>query len=238
MIYNIYQKLHEKYKENIYYIILQLKFKNIENLKFTKKTYKVFNLFKPDYNNGISKWISREDIDNIPELYTGNNGVMRYGVFKGVTLYKWDIKKDNNKITHFKTVGYSDNILHNRPIRYDIRKFYKGKPCVLCGTKSSLVCDHKNDLYNDPRVLSTETQTKEDFQSLCNSCNLRKRAVSNWTKDNNTRFSATKIPQFKSFGIDFIYGDETFDINDPNAMKGTYYYDPVEFWKVINKLFN
>jgi len=38
----------------------------------------------------------------------------------------------------------------------------------------------------------------------------------------------------KSFGINFIEGDETFDINDINAMKGTFWYDPVEFMKNIS----
>ena len=35
------------------------------------------------------------------------------------------------------------------------------------------------------------------------------------------------------FQIDFIEGDETFNIKDPNAMKGTFWYDPIEFIKFI-----
>ena len=31
--------------------------------------------------------------------------------------------------------------------------------------------------------------------------------------------------------MDFIEGDETFDPKDPNAMVGTYWYDPVLFLK-------
>jgi hypothetical protein len=47
------------------------------------------------------------------------------------------------------------------------------------------------------------------------------------------RYGATNIPSLSVFGVDFIQGDETFDINDPNAMVGTYWYDPIAFIKEI-----
>ncbi len=123
----------------------------------------------------------------------------------------------------------------SRPIRGDIKKHYLKLSCVICGSSSNLVCDHKNDLYNDPRVLDTKTQTLDDFQSLCNSCNLRKRAISILTINENKRFGATRLKQFEVFGIDFIQGDESFDKNDINAMVGTYWYDPVYFMKQLKQ---
>ena len=47
------------------------------------------------------------------------------------------------------------------------------------------------------------------------------------------RYGATQIPQIACFGIDFISGDDTFDPDDPDAMVGTYWYDPVEFMKQL-----
>ena len=82
--------------------------------------------------------------------------------------------------------------------------------------------------------MNINTQTKEDFQPLCNSCNLRKRQVCKKSKELGKRYKATKIPILKIFGIDFIKGDETLDLHNPNAMEGTYWYDPIEFMKVIN----
>ena len=105
--------------------------------------------------------------------------------------------------------------------------------CVVCGSKSDLVTDHKNDLYNDSRVLNETTQTVDDFQCLCNHCNLQKRQVSKKTKETMTRYPATKIPGLAVFGIDFIEGNATLDLNDPKAMVGTYWYDPVAFMKAI-----
>jgi hypothetical protein len=49
------------------------------------------------------------------------------------------------------------------------------------------------------------------------------------------RYGATNISSLSVFGIDFINGDETYDISDINAMKGTYWYDPVQFMKILKE---
>ena len=40
----------------------------------------------------------------------------------------------------------------------------------------------------------------------------------------------------KVFGINFINGDETYNPDDVDAMKGTYWYDPVAFMKGIKNM--
>jgi hypothetical protein len=146
-------------------------------------------------------------------------------------------KDKGNKIQYIGIFGLKDN-KNLRPIREDIKKYWKNFPCCSCGRNSDLICDHKNDLYNDPRVLHRKTQKKEDFQSLCNQCNLLKRQISKNTKKTGKRYGATNIPMLKVFGIDFIEGDETYDPDDIDAMKGTYWYDPVAFMEGIQKTFN
>lgn len=121
-----------------------------------------------------------------------------------------------------------------RPIRADIRATVCAKSCVVCGTTAT-ICDHKNDLYNDPRVLSTATQTLDDFQPLCNHCNLQKRQVAKKTRETGKRYGATNIAQLALFGIDFLEGDESFDPADPKAMVGTYWYDPLAFLAEIKR---
>ena len=195
-------------------------------------------LFQPN-ELGISNWIEKEEIEKNPKLAWGNNGVFRHGVFKGDNRYIWEKYPITGKIKKLRTNGFSDNYLngHKRYIRKDIRKYYKNQPCVACGELSPLllVCDHKNDLYNDQRVLNNETQTLEDFQSLCNSCNLKKRQICKKTKETCKRYSAKNIPSLAEFGVDFIEGDETFDETDINAMVGTYWHDPVKFNRHIYK---
>ncbi len=152
------------------------------------------------------------------------------------------IYKTNRKATNGNESGVVGFIVHypntekniSHPIREDIKKYHKGFPCCICGSGKT-VCDHKNDLYNDDRVLNSDTQTKEDFQSLCNKCNLRKRAVSNKMKSENKR---QPPPPFirDCYGIDFTQGDETFDPDDVNATVGTYWHDPPAFLKECHKM--
>jgi hypothetical protein len=139
-----------------------------------------------------------------------------------------------NKITHIKIYGVQNKEIFTRRIREDIRKYYANSVCVVCG-RSDVEIDHKNGLYNDPRVLTLETQTIDDFQPLCQHCNLQKRQSMVYSKETGKRYPATKIPQLKIFEIDFVDGGEAYDINDPNAMNGTYWYDPVSFMKEIKK---
>lgn len=197
----------------------------------------VNNIFKPD-ENGVSKWIDRETLDKSDLKWS--NGLMRQFIAFGDKRFIWEAKRvkgSQSKITALRTVGFSENYLHgaSRPIRDDIRKHHIQMGCVACGSKSNLVTDHKNDLYNDPRVLDRNTQTIDDFQCLCNACNLRKRSVARKTRETGKRIKATTIPTLAVFGIEFIDGDETYDPKDINAMKGTYWYDPVEFMKKVKE---
>lgn len=199
----------------------------------SKKTKMVDQYFNPN-EDGVSEWVSREELQLTP-LGWGNNGVFRHGVFQGDTRYIWEKYPLKGPIQKIKTTGFSSDYLygHKRPIRDDIHKHHKSMGCVVCGSKSALVTDHKNDLYNDPRVLNNNTQTIDDFQCLCNHCNLQKRQISKMTLEENKRIGATTIPSLAIFGIDFIEGDETIDITDINAMKGTYWYDPIAFMNYI-----
>jgi 5-methylcytosine-specific restriction endonuclease McrA len=206
-------------------------------MNFSKKNAKKQNLvievFQPN-SLGYSKWVERETWEET-DLNYGKNGNARGGIYFNDKRFIWKVQRGKQqKVIKLRTFGYSDNILYgaSRPIRKDIDEFHKRKgACVVCGKKSSLVTDHKNDLYNDPRVLSVKTQTIDDFQCLCNSCNLQKRQVSKETKKNKKRYGATNIPSLELYGIDFIEGDESFDEKNINAMVGTYWYDPVAFIK-------
>lgn len=195
-------------------------------------------LFSPD-ENGFSDWIDTARFDEAG-LTWGTNGNMRHGTPWGDTRYTWDTRNVNGgrRVTHLRMTGHNQGITNtNRPIRDDIRAELSTRPCVVCGSRSSIIIDHKNDLYNDQRVLNSRTQTIDDFQSLCNHCNLQKRQTSVETRTTNRRYPATRIPSVAVFGIDFTCGDENYDPSDPNAMLGTYWYDPVAFMQAIkNKL--
>jgi hypothetical protein len=166
------------------------------------------------------------------------NEIAKEEIEKEVKIYREENKLSHNKgtaIELIKTYGKFNKKNLRPPIKQSIRNYYKNKPCVVCETHSIEV-DHKNDLYNDPRVLNIDTQIIDDFQPLCKHCNDKKRNCKEKMLQTNKRYGATNIPQFKHFGIDFIEGDETLDKNDPNTLVGSYWYDPVAFTKGIKKI--
>lgn len=123
-----------------------------------------------------------------------------------------------------------------RMIRKDIRDAICKLACVVCGCTTNIECDHKNDLYNDPRVMNPSTQVMDDFQPLCKHCNDQKRQVVKKTKELGKRYGATNIPSLKALGApDFTVGTEYFDSKSISALVGTYWYDPVDFMNRVRK---
>jgi 5-methylcytosine-specific restriction endonuclease McrA len=150
---------------------------------------------------------------------------------------KFNLKDNKNTgILYIGVFGIKNKKKYDRGIHHKIVEYFKNKSCCVCGSNTNIEIDHKNDLYNDPRVLNKETQEQNDFQALCKHCNDQKRQVNKKMRQTKKRYGATNIPSLKPFGIDFIKGDETYDINDSNTMVGTYWYDPVEFNKEIIKI--
>ena len=152
--------------------------------------------------------------------------------------YKQDKSSSGTKIIALMYCGkidHEDTLKIRKCIRPDIIKYYKKKCCCVCGNRK-VECDHKNDLYNDKRVLNIETQRLEDFQSLCRHCNALKRQHKKEMLDTGKRYGATRIPSLEHFGIDFFIGNEFFNVDDENALIGTYWYDPIEFMKQLKTI--
>jgi len=140
-----------------------------------------------------------------------------------------DIKK-GNKIQYIKTFGLQSDPKHlSRAVRKDIKDIIKKRRCVNCGTSRDIEVDHKNGLYNNPRVLNTITQTLDDFQALCKKCNCLKRQAYIEMEKTGIRPPARILPQYEHCRFDYTCGDATWDPKDVNAMVGTYWYDPVNF---------
>lgn len=132
------------------------------------------------------------------------------------------------KIQFIKLHGFQNQeYLH--PIASYIRTIYQNKACVVCGSRNDTVVDHKNGLYNDPRVLNIELQSIDDFQVLCNHCNLQKRQTIKKMKKSGKRYPATSIPSIAMFNVDFTDGTANYDPLDPKWGVGTYWNDPIEF---------
>jgi hypothetical protein len=182
------------------------------------------------YGNGSIKNYSMDLDNSIPDdLF--NNFIKENGTTKkeiiGVFFYS-EIKEN-----------------FNRPIKESILNEIRSKKCVSCGTNSEIICDHKNDLYNDPRVLDTKTQLLSDFQPLCNHCNLQKRQIAKQESEyylsdpDEAKVYAIKDiwEKYKIYPFEFTWENKKYNPDDIECKVGTYWYDPVEFEKnILNKL--
>jgi hypothetical protein len=204
------------------------------------KLEEFYKIFKPDKITGISRIVKREELKGtLLDFGVNGNGRPSPGGIKyfNINNYYWDVCRagngDSGKLLSFQTTGYDYTEKYSRNIRKDIKKNLLSKYtcCIICGSGSNLRVDHKNGYYNNPKALMKETQEEEDFQVLCNGCNLKKRSWNKKEMELEKRIPATSIPLLEFFGIDFIEGDETLDSSNPDACKGTYYYDPIEFIK-------
>lgn len=168
------------------------------------------------YSNKEPKIYSENDDDAIPpeilkEFLETNKGTGIIGIF----VFS---KRENNQ---------------KRPINKMIHKEITSKSCVICGTKTDIICDHKNDLYNDERVLDSKTQNIDDFQPLCNHCNLQKRQVCKQETQTQKIYSAKNIARYQQYSFEFPWERKVFDKTDIYCKNDTYWFDPVEFDKKI-----
>lgn len=207
--------------------------------------------------NNFTKILSTIEIkEKYSELYWGGNGVgdrwagkkFNYSVIyskKKPCLYSEnnDDKIPQEILEKFlknnKGIGIIGIFVHskrtnnqNRQIRKNIHKEITGLSCVVCGTQNT-ICDHKNDLYNDSRVLNNNTQIIDDFQPLCNHCNLQKREICKMERQTMKLYSAKNIQRYKIYPFEFPWEKKVFDINDIYCKDGTYWFDPVEFDRKI-----
>ena len=208
--------------------------------------------------NNFTNILSTYDIKSkYPELFWGGNGVgdrwankrFNYSVIKSNKSTSLYSENEDDTIPEQLLAAFLENNKGNgiigiyvhskrtniekRPIEYNIKKEIANKSCVVCGTKTSIVCDHKNDLYNDERILNIKLQSITDFQSLCNHCNLQKRQVCRDEFKDGKIYSAKNIERYKQYPFEFPWEKKVFDKNDIYCKNDTYWFDPVEFNRKI-----
>ena len=187
---------------------------------------KLIDLVKKLSNN-YTTIISREILYEYKELNWGNNGIgdrwankkFNYTLIyytKKIKTYSENINDTIDEITlnnFIKTYKSSNKgiigifvhslklnkIIH--PISKNILLKIKSQNCVSCGSSNDIICDHKNDFYNNKRVLKIQTQKLSDFQPLCNHCNLLKRQINKNEKNINKLFSAKEMQKISNLSF-------------------------------------
>ena len=204
-------------------------------------------------SNQFTKIISITEIKKYPKLYWGGNGVgdrwvnkkFNYSVVYSNKSPKQYSENDTDEIPSDVLQSFLDTNkgtgiigiyvyskktnIRKRPICPKISKLIKTNECVVCGSKTEIVCDHKNDLYNDERVLQLSTQKPDDFQPLCNHCNLQKRQICKEEEQHHKIYSAKHFKRYKIYPFEFPWEKKVFDKTDISCKNDTFWFDPVEF---------
>jgi len=205
--------------------------------RFLNKKYNYLVIYK---NRRMKQYIFNSNIDD--SIHS------RLECIKcNLDIYNFFELNDNFNSVKSGIVGiyiYNPNIFSieqctniHRPISKKIIDYYKKISCVVCGSNTDLICDHKNDYYNDIRVLHIKTQRVDDFQSLCNHCNLQKRQICKKEKETQIIYNARiQHPIFRETykHIKFPWEFKTFDINNIYTKYDTYWYDPIEYQRKIH----
>jgi len=144
-------------------------------------------------SNNFTKIITIEEIKNNKSIYWGGNGVgNRFAnkLFNYELIYKnkktkkysendtdiineellkkyYDLYKSKKYYGIIGIFIFSKRLnIEKRPIRKDIKKIIKNQSCVSCGSNLDIICDHKNDLYNDKEVLDSKKQKVFDIKDI------------------------------------------------------------------------
>ena len=183
-------------------------------------------------NNGIgNRWLNGKFNYTVIysnkkfKTYSDNEEKVDNNIILGSNLFDKNQKGIVGIIVHSKRIKQKTK----RCINNQIREQLKYHCCVICGSSSDLIIDHKNDMYNDDRIENTKLQLVDDFQVLCNHCNLQKRQISKNEKNNKKLYSAKNIPIYKIYNFEFPWEKKNFDENDIDCKKDTFWYDPIEF---------
>lgn len=233
----------------------------MSKIKIIFDEYNIYELVS-SLSCNYTKIIHRDELKDYKDLDWGNNGVgdrWAKKKFNYTVIYKnktktysenLEDKVDDNLVESFQLINNKTNMtgiigifVHSiknknnskRLINKDISRCIKSNPCVSCGSTNDIVCDHKNDLYNDERVLDIYSQSIDDFQPLCNHCNLQKRQICKEEKENKKLYSAKRFRKYSIFPFEFPWEKKNFDLSDIDTKKDSYWYDPVEFNNKIYK---
>lgn len=179
-------------------------------------------LANPDLGLGESDWVCFEEH---PELSTSNGSgwsrgdVVRHGGRSYVVEKERKGKGETGKIVAMRCVRYSDSARSdsaNFAVPTHVKAHFKGHRCVQTLAREIEV-DHKNGRYD------ADATDADDFQPLCRSSNLVKRAECKKCRNSGSRFDARDL----GFPIGWIEGGELFE--KPRGCHGCYLHDIKRF---------
>lgn len=173
---------------------------------------------------GVSKKIYATDfVGKYSKLRSGNGYKWPEGL---LGKYKFE-RGGRGDDWWIKLTGHCNNEF-NRGIRQDIVSLILQRVCEHTGynnlTSDKLEVDHRNGRYNDPKVLSEESQSLDDFMCLSRRANLQKRSDCKNCKKTGRRFDARLL----GYPLGWTSGNEIHN-GTPEGCEGCYWFGPIKF---------
>lgn len=185
-------------------------------------------LAQPD-ENGISRWVFYHEWATIG--LSTSNGCQWCQKDRGVGeeyLFEkqYAVINGHRRVSAIRLMGLkvkkTDAEFRDHSIPTNIRKMIIAQPSAILHVHSQNECDHKDGRYSNK---STELK---DFQCLSKAENDAKRQHCKVCRETGCRFRASAL----GYSVDYIAGDERAD----NCI-GCYWYDPIQFNKIISQNF-
>ncbi len=179
---------------------------------------------------GFSQPIKMDDLVKLHHSFRTTNGGDWCRSNQGYLGSKYIIEriKEGNKISAVKADGFNKNTTINQTIRSDISKNIKSKRCAILDISTNIECDHKDGMKDDWRLNDVSLQEIDDFQPLSKTANDAKRQHCKKCKETGIRYDARRL----GYSEPYVLGNER-----SKTCVGCYWYDPVEFNKIISKNF-
>lgn len=164
---NLFKNKIYKYKNNIPYITMNEDIVSLINRLSSNNTQVISSEELNKYpklscsKNGTGdRWANKKF--NYTSIYGNKKANKTYSENESDNKYNETIElfKKNNINNSTKIIGifvHSERLNRiTRPINKSIRAKIICKACVSCGSHNDIICDHKNDIYNNNRVLNVK----------------------------------------------------------------------------------
>ena len=191
----------------------------------TAKWKKFENLAAPD-QNGVSRWVTREEWENIGLTHTNGGDWNRSD---GPLAKKYNIEKKYSttgvrKIIAIRLNGFNINAqVRDHNINTTIRAQITARPSAILYVHSQNECDHK-----DGRYTNNVSNDVNAFQCLSKAENDAKRQHCKNCRESKKRFDASVL----GYSVGWVAGDES-----SNNCDGCYWNDPIKFNAIISQNF-
>lgn len=180
-------------------------------------------------DQGVSRWVTFEEWEKIG--LSTNNGCQwcqkDRGVGEKYSFEKqYDVINGHRRVSAIRLTGLkvkkTDAEFRDHSIPVSIRKRIIAQHSAILHIHSQNECDHKDGRYSNKNL------TLNDFQCLSKAENDAKRQHCKNCRSTGCRFRASVL----GYSVDYIAGDE-----HSNNCIGCYWYDPIQFNKIISQNF-